>query len=135
MKTSIIIWTYNKLNYLRQCIESIRTYTDVEKYELIIIDDNSADGTLEWLKSQSDLIIIFHEQGMGYLKGYNKGIEMASGDNILLLDNDVIVSHGWLDNLITCLYSNEEIGAVGPVTNNCAYAQAIPVSYQSMDEM
>lgn len=135
MKTSIIIWTYNKLNYLRQCIESIRTYTDVEKYEIIIIDDNSDDGTLEWLKSQSDLIIIFHEQGMGYLKGYNKGIEMASGDNVLLLDNDVIVSHGWLDNLITCLYSNEKIGAVGPVTNNSAYAQAIPVSYQSMDEM
>lgn len=135
MKTSIIIWSHDKFSCLKQCVESIRTYTDAEQYELIVFDDNSTDGTLEWLRIQPDLITINPEQNMGYLRGYNQGIKIASGDNILLLDNDVVVTHGWLDNLISCLYSDETIGAVSPVTNNAAYAQAIPVSYQNMDEM
>jgi GT2 family glycosyltransferase/ubiquinone/menaquinone biosynthesis C-methylase UbiE len=135
MKTSIIIWTYNQRGHLQQCIESIRRYTDSEKVELIIIDGHSVDGTREWLKNQPDLISICHDQNLGYLTGCNEGIKIASGDNILLLDNDVTVSHGWLDNLIYCLYSNEQIGAVAPVTNNCAYYQTVAVHYQTMDEM
>lgn len=135
MKTSIIILTYNQMEYTQKCIESIREYTELDQYEIIIVDNNSTDGTLDWLRNQSDVQVIANEQNCGFPKGYNQGIAIASGDNILLLKSDVIVTYGWLSNLNSCLYSNEKVGAVGPVTNNCTYHQAIWSAYTNMEEM
>lgn len=133
--TSIIILTYNNLDYTKQCLESIRKYTDKNTYELIIVDNNSVDGTKEWLLKQEDVKVILNEENLGFPKGCNQGIEVAKGDNILLLNNDVIVTENWLSNLVHCLYSNEKIGAVGPVTNSAAYYTAIPVTYSNINEM
>lgn len=135
MKTSIIILTYNKLEYTKQCIESIRKYTKRNSYEIIVVDNNSLDDTKEWLKEQDDIIAIFNDENLGFPKGCNQGINISKGDNILLLNNDTVVTTNWLENLITCLYSSSEIGAVGPVTNACSYYQAIETKYNSMEEM
>lgn len=135
MKTSIIILTYNKLEYTIQCIESIRRFTKAGSYELIVVDNNSTDGTKEWLLSQKDIHPILNNSNLGFPKGCNQGIEVASGEAILLLNNDTIVTKNWLNNLLECLNSEESIGAVGCVTNNCSYAQSIPVSYKNIDEM
>lgn len=135
MLSSIIILTYNKLDYTQQCIESIREYTDKGSYEIIVVDNASTDGTREWLKSQADIYTVLNESNVGFPKGCNQGIEVANGENIVLLNNDVIVTPGWLDILCNALYSSDDIGAVGPVTNNASNYQAITVSYQNMDEM
>lgn len=135
MKTSIIILTYNKLEYTKQCIDSIRKYTQPESYEMIVVDNNSNDGTVEWLKEQCDIKTIYNKENYGFPKGCNQGIEVACGDNILLLNNDTIVTSNWLENLVTCLYSANEIGAVGPVTNSCSNYQAIKVDYVNVDTM
>lgn len=133
--TSIIILTYNNLEYTKQCIESIRTYTDRNTYELIVIDNNSVDDTKDWLVKQDDLRVILNKDNLGFPRGCNQGIEIAKGDNILLLNNDVIVTENWLSNLVNSLYSDERIGAVGPVTNSAAYYTAIPVEYSNLNEM
>lgn len=135
MKTSIVILTYNKLEYTRQCIESIRTFTSQDSYELIIVDNHSTDGTVEWLKAQSDIKFILNDTNVGFPKGCNQGIEISKGDNILLLNNDVIVTENWLNNLVSALYSDPSIGAVGPVTNSAAYYSTVDVGYQSLGEM
>lgn len=135
MKTSIIIWACNQLQYLAQTIVSIRNYTEQESYELIVVDDHSTDGTAEWLSQQPDIKIITNETGRSYTDGCNQAIAKATGETIVLLESDVIVTHHWLDNLTACLYSEPSIGAVAPVTNYGGYAQAVPVSYQSIDEM
>lgn len=135
MKTSIIILTYNKLEFTKQCIESIREYTLADTYELIIIDNCSNDGTIKWLKEQSDIKVIFNKENLGFPKGCNQGIEISTGDNILLLNNDVIVTENWLSNLTTALYSQEDVGAVGPITNSAAYYTAISTSYNTLAEM
>lgn len=134
--TSIIILTYNNLEYNKMCIESIRKYTKKGSYEIIVVDNNSNDGTVEWLKEQSDLKIIFNKENLGFPKGCNQGIEISEEDNdILLLNNDTIVTPNWLENLKKCLYSDKENGAVGAITNNCSYYQSIPVNYKSINEM
>ncbi|KIQ95143.1 putative glycosyl transferase [Anoxybacillus thermarum] len=135
MKTSIIILTHNKLDYTKQCIESIRQYTREGTYEIIVVDNHSTDGTVEWLRSQKDIRTIFNNENVGFPKGCNQGIQVATGENILLLNNDVIVTKNWLDHLLVCLHSADDIGAVGPVTNSAAYYSAIPVSYTSINEM
>lgn len=133
--TSIIILTYNQLEYTKLCIQSIRKFTDTDKYEIIIVDNNSTDGTVEWLKSQKDLKIIYNRENKGFPAGCNQGIQIANGENILLLNNDVIVTPNWLNNLDRALWSDESIGAVGAVSNNCSYYQDINVSYENIDEM
>ncbi|WP_234119713.1 glycosyltransferase [Clostridium hydrogenum] len=135
MLTSIIILTYNKLNYTKQCIESIRNNTAKSSYELIIVDNCSNDGTKEWLKSQKDIITIFNDKNLGFPKGCNQGIKISNGESILLLNNDVVVTENWLSNLTTCLYSSHEIGAVSSVSNSCPYYQTIETDYRSIEEM
>lgn len=133
--TSIIILTYNNLEYTKQCIESIRKHTDRNTYELIVIDNNSVDDTKDWLVKQDHIRVILNKENLGFPRGCNQGIEIAKGDNILLLNNDVIVTENWLSNLVNSLYSDERIGAVGPVTNSAAYYTAIPVEYSNLNEM
>lgn len=136
MKTSIIILTYNNLAYNKQCIESIRKFTDVGTYEIVVVDNNSTDGTSEWLKEQYDIKVIFNKENVGFPKGCNQGIELANKENdILLLNNDIIVTPNWLKNLTGCLHSSGEIGAVGAVTNNCSYYQTVPTTYSNLEEM
>ncbi|MBZ9634154.1 glycosyltransferase [Clostridium sp. FP1] len=135
MITSIVILTYNKLKYTKICIESIRKYTDKNNYEIIVVDNHSTDGTVDWLNNQRDIKTIFNEENVGFPKGCNQGINIAEGDNILLLNNDVVVTPNWLMNLNKCLYSSEDIGVVGAVANRCPYYQQISVGYNNMEEM
>ena len=135
MKTSIVILTHNHLEVTKLCIESIRQYTNPQSYELIVVDNASTDGTPQWLLQQQDIRSIFNPKNEGFPAGCNQGMRVATGDNTMLLNNDVVVTKGWLDNLLKCLYSQDDIGAVGPVTNRCAYYQTIPVNYQNLDEM
>lgn len=135
MLTSIVILTRNQLHYTKQCIDSIRKYTKKESYELIVIDNASTDGTVEWLQLQSDILLVKNETNVGFPRGCNQGIEKAKGDNILLLNNDVVVTENWLTNLLNCLYEQPDTAAVGPVTNSASYYSTIPVSYTTLEEM
>lgn len=133
--TSIILLTYNKLEYTKICIESIRKFTPKGKYEIIVVDNNSNDGTVDWLKDQNDLKVIYNDYNAGFPKGCNQGIEISSGDSILLLNNDTVVTPNWLNILDKTLYSSDKIGAVGSITNSCSNGQAINVNYNNIDEM
>ncbi|MBB6215728.1 GT2 family glycosyltransferase [Anaerosolibacter carboniphilus] len=135
MKTSIVILTYNQLHYTKLCIDSIRKYTEQGAYGIIVVDNHSTDGTVEWLKTQEDIQAIFNDENLGFPKGCNQGMKIAQGDNVLLLNNDVIVTPNWLSNLTTCLYSAEHIGAVGAVTNSCSNHQTIPFTYKTLEEL
>lgn len=134
--TSIVILTYNNLEYNKLCLESIRKYTKRGTYEIIVVDNHSTDGTVEWLKERKDIKLILNNENLGFPKGCNQGIEAAKKNNdILLLNNDVVVTPNWLANLKKCLYSSDDIGAVGSVTNSCSNYQTIPVNYTDLSEM
>lgn len=133
--TSIIIVTYNKFDYNKLCIESIRQYTEPGSYEIIVVDNNSTDGTVEWLQRQPDIRLICNRENVGFPAGCNQGMAVAGGDSILLLNNDTIVTPQWLTNLKKCLFNADDIGAVGAVTNSCSNFQSIPTEYASIEEM
>ncbi|OAB74071.1 glycosyltransferase [Paenibacillus crassostreae] len=129
-RTNIIILTYNKLEYTQTCIESIRRYTERGTYQIIIVDNCSTDGTREWLADQTDILTIFNEENVGFPKGCNQGIELTSSGDILLLNNDVLVTENWLALLQECLHSSPDIGAVGPTHNG-----EVSVNYNTADEL
>ncbi len=132
--TSIIIPNYNQLNYLRECIESIRQYTP-EPYELIIIDNGSDDGSSEYINSLSSVRFQLLPDNRGFAAAVNQGLKLARGTTLLILNNDSVVTTNWLSNLLHCLHSDPHIGIVGPVTNYISGDQLIDTHYMSMAEM
>lgn len=131
--TSIIVVTNNGLDYNKLCLESIRRFTRKGSYELIIVDNHSTDGTMEWLKQQPDVKLILNDSDIGFTRGCNQGIDASSGKYLLLLDADTVVAEKWLSNLMISLKSAPEIGAVGPVTNLSSGGQTIAAEYKDMD--
>lgn len=132
--TSIVIATHDQLAYTRQCLDSIRNRTD-EDYELIVIDNGSTDGTVEYLKSMSSVRLIINSHNRGFPAAANQGIEASRGRQILLLNNDTIVTTGWLGRMLRAAYRDDGVGLVGPLSNHVSGEQAIPVSYTSLESL
>ncbi len=135
-KTSIIILTYNQLEYTKKCLQSIRKYTEKGTYEIIIIDNHSTDGTKTYLKRQKDIKVLFNNKNAGFPKGCNQGIALAGkGNDILLLNNDTIVTPNYLANLKKALYSHPKVGAVGAVCNQNENLQGVDFTYTDLKQM
>ena len=122
-KITIIILTYNNLELTQKCLASIKKYTPKDLYELLVIDNNSTDETVAYLKNEPDIRSVFLPASIGFHKGCNLGLNLTTDTDILFLNNDTIVTPNWLENLQKCLYSNESIGAVGAVSNDNANLQ------------
>ncbi len=119
----IIIPAFNQLTYCRLCIESIQANT-YYPYHLILVDNGSTDGVAEYFDSIPNATLIHNKTNRGFAAAINQGIACAKGP-VLLLNSDTIVPPGWLKRLKDALYSADDIGAVGPYTNNTASAQQI----------
>lgn len=133
-KTSIIIVTHNQFQFTKQCVESILLRTD-EPIELIFVDNASSDGTARYLQSIAGAKVICNESNRGFPAAANQGINLATGESILLLNNDTIVSTGWLERMLNVLYSSDQIGLVGPVSNQVSGPQQIAVNYRHVNEL
>ena len=129
--TSIIIVTYNQLHYTRQCLESLRFRTD-EPIEIIAIDNGSTDGTVDYFQSQADVTLIANVENKGFPAAVNQGLRIAKGRQVVLLNNDTILTTGWLRKLLDAAYSDDRIGLVGPVSNSVSGPQQIAVDYRNL---
>ncbi len=111
---SVIMPAYNAQRFIKESIESIlnQTYKD---FELIIIDDGSTDQTREVIETYTDKRIIYskNNENKGIAYTTNRGIEIASGDYIALLDDDDIAEPNRLELQINYLETNKEIDVLG----------------------
>ena len=117
---SLIVLTCNQLEYTRQCLESIFEHTSTP-FELIVVDNGSTDGTLDYLgelvHARPEVRIIANPVNLGYGAGNNQGMALAEGDYIGILNNDLIVTAGWLERMIAQANYSDRVGAVGPRSN------------------
>jgi len=98
-KISIIILTYNSINFIKSCLDSIFIQNFAQP-EIIVVDNNSNDGTVSFVKKEYPQIkIIENKNNLGAARARNQGIEMASGDWILTLDCDTILKDNFLDKV------------------------------------
>ena len=133
--TSIIILTKNGLSFTKECILSIFNCTN-ENFELIIVDNASTDGTVRYLHTLPRTTVIANRRNRGFSGGCNQGLSIANGENIVLLNNDTVVTRGWLTRLLWWMKQDESIGIVGPRSNYIVPQQAISsVPYQTIKEM
>ncbi len=132
--TSIVIVTHNQISYTKECLESIRMRTNVP-FELIVVDNGSTDQTVEYLRGCADVRLIENTENRGFPAAANQGIAVASGDQILLLNNDTLVTTGWLTRMLDALHSSDAVGLVGPLSNNISGQQQIEVSYDDLAQL
>lgn len=98
-KVSLVIAAYNQLPYTRQCVESIERLTDVP-YELIVVNNGSGNKTTEFL-SRLKATVITNATNLGCAKAWNQGIRVCTGSTIGILNNDIVVTPGWLSGLLS----------------------------------
>ena len=111
---SIIIVTWNALPLLKQCLPSV-VATDFDSFEIILADNASEDGSAEWVKKEyPDVKVVTHPENWAFCKGNNEAIPHAQGEYIVLLNNDVEVTPGWLSPLVDTMNRTPEIAAVQP---------------------
>jgi len=126
MKVSIVIPTYNHLeDLLRPCLESIKVNTDLSQVEVIVVANGCTDGTKAYVESLGDPFkLIWIEKPNGYTKSTNAGIVAATGEYLVLLNNDTEIygpPNKWIDLLLEP-FSDPKVGMTGPMLAHCPEA-------------
>ena len=119
---SIVIATYNKLEYLRECIFSIYNHTKIP-FEIILVDNGSTEKIKEFvdLMKKDNIVYIRLDDNQGFSKGYNIGVEKSKGEFIMVLNNDTLFSEDFLVKMIDvyfCRQNYGDAGLIGPISNN-----------------
>jgi O-antigen biosynthesis protein len=101
---SIIVPCWGQLEFTRQCIAALKNHTRLP-WELIVIDNGSTDHTDIYLSGVQDgaavpVTVITNTTNRGFLAAINQGLKVARGEYLVLLNNDVVVTDGWLKQLI-----------------------------------
>ena len=108
-----VVVTYNRIKLLKECIQSIRTQTRMPE-EVIVVNNNSTDGTLEWLNEQKDLTVIT-QQNLGGAGGFHTGIKTAyekGYDWVWCMDDDGLPEINALKNLLDNNHTSQIRGPI-----------------------
>jgi GT2 family glycosyltransferase/glycosyltransferase involved in cell wall biosynthesis len=160
---SIVTATFNNLPLNKAWLHSIVQETDYPNYEVIAVDNGSSDGTAEWLIEQGAekgdsphlperpegcfaqmgtvpffqprMKVICNRENRGFAAANNQALREARGEFLCLLNNDTLVTRGWLSTLIGHLQRTPGLGLVGPVSNSVGNAAQVAVGYRNLAEL
>lgn len=112
---AIVILTWNGLALTRCCIETLHLENLPDHVSVIVVDNGSSDGSIDYLRSLPRLTLIENGQNLGYARAVNIGIQAAVPDaDIVLLNNDVeLIEPDWLERLADGAASDPAIGVAG----------------------
>jgi len=116
---SICIVNYNAQEYLHPCLRSIFEHPPAARFEAIVVDNGSSDGSVDMILTQYRQVrLICNKENMGFSRGNNIALRVARGKYLLWLNNDTVVLPGALDALVRFLEGHPEVGIVGPKVLN-----------------
>ncbi|RME59490.1 MAG: glycosyltransferase [Caldilineae bacterium] len=125
----IIVCVHNALEDVQRCLDSVVRWT-AEPYRLILVDDGSEESTAGYLadfarQHPENVLLLRSDEATGYTRAANRGLRASTGDFVVLLNSDTIVTEGWLDRMIACAETDPQIGLVGPLSNTASW-QSVP---------
>ncbi len=133
----IVVCVHNALEDVRRCLDSVRRERKSEVHRLIIIDDGSDSVTARYLQefAAGETWVDLHrnDEAMGYAKSANQGLAASTGELVVLLNSDTLVTDGWLEKLADAVFFTPGAGIVGPVSNAASH-QSIPEHRGSGDQ-
>jgi GT2 family glycosyltransferase len=121
VSVSIVIPVYNGIAVTKRCIESIYASRTSVPFEVVVVDNASSDGVSEWLEDETQrrprFTLVRNPENRGFAGAINQGVTFAAGDEILICNNDVVLTDDALDRLHDTLAKDDQLGVVSPVTN------------------
>ncbi len=136
---SVVVLAYNNWSFTRACVDSVLRFSDDANFELIVVDNGSTDETAAGLERiaryEPRMRVVSNAQNAGFAAGNNAGIVAATGEYVVLLNNDTYVTRGWMRDLVRPLVLDRSIGLAAPLTNNMGNEQKVAVAYGDMSEM
>ena len=143
---SIVIPTYNRQPILEKCLRAmenqvLRPGGQVEGYEIVLVDDGSTDGTVEWIRASAaefPHVKLYEQNHKGAAIARNFGVQKAEGNTIIFIDSDLVVLEGFLQHhadALTKAYKrgNERVFTYGRVVNTCNFEQPTAEPFKVTD--
>jgi GT2 family glycosyltransferase len=135
---SIVMTSHDNLLFTRMAVEAVLACTEYPNYELIVVDNGSTDGTPEFLRELADrnahVHVVLNRHNAGFARACNQGAALANGEVLVMLNDDTLVTPGWLPRLIAPL-RDEAVGLSGAVTNRIGNEAEVPASYGTWGEL
>lgn len=107
-QVDIIIPAFNQLAFTRQCLESLQRHTHAAA-RVIVVDNGSQDGTAEFLRGLPQMKVIRNAENLGCAAAWNQGVNAAVADWVVILNNDVVLTPGWLEGLLAAAENGLDI--------------------------
>ena len=144
---SVVIPTYNRKPILEKCLKALERQqlaqgSKITGYEVVLVDDGSTDGTLDWLKehpAEFPHVRLFCQNHQGPAAARNLGVEQARGDTIIFIDSDLVVTESFLQAHVEALtQAEQELGSdrlftYGSVINTCNFDDPTAEPYKLTD--
>jgi GT2 family glycosyltransferase/glycosyltransferase involved in cell wall biosynthesis len=138
-RVSVVVVTYNNLDLTKACLQSLEQFSDYANLEVIVVDNASADDTpaylQAWAAAGDDRRLVLNADNRGFAAANNQGLALATGEYLVMLNNDTYVTPGWVATLVWHLRRDPKLGMLGPVTNNIGNEARIDIRYDNMNEM
>lgn len=99
MDVSIVMPLFNQLTYTKICLESLKAMVG-ERARILLIDNGSTDGTAEYLADCTGVSVISNLTNLGCAGAWNQGVRESDSEWVVILNNDVVLSQGWLEGLV-----------------------------------
>jgi GT2 family glycosyltransferase len=113
MRCSVVILNWNGEKTLQQFLPSVLQHTQLANVEIVVADNGSTDGSLDYLQGQAVRIIEL-DQNYGFAEGYNKALEQVDAEYTVLLNSDIEVTAHWLEPMLEYMDQHPETMAAQP---------------------
>jgi GT2 family glycosyltransferase/glycosyltransferase involved in cell wall biosynthesis len=113
VEISIVIPVFNQFLFTQACLASLQEHQGMERFEVIIVDDCSTDETVEAVPQIPGVVYLRDEKNSGFIASCNRGAETARGRYLVFLNNDTLVTPGWLSALLNTFAEQPRTGIVG----------------------
>ncbi len=124
-EVSVILVNYNGKKWLENCLRSLRRTRDVS-FDIILIDNASVDGSLDWLREHApDIQVLSQDVNIGFGRANAIGVSEARGSYVAFLNTDTAVDPDWLSALLHGLREDESIGAVTSLMTSMDHPEMI----------
>jgi GT2 family glycosyltransferase len=109
---SVVIVNWNGLEDTKKCLKHLKNQT-YHNFETIVVDNGSRDGSLNYLRRLDGIKLVENHKNLGFTGGHIAGYKVAKGKFILLLNNDAIINHDYLQLAVKAMQADKRIGAIG----------------------
>jgi GT2 family glycosyltransferase/glycosyltransferase involved in cell wall biosynthesis len=113
VEVSVIIPVFNQFQFTHACLASLQTTEERSAFEVIVVDDCSTDETAELVPRMQGVVYLRNEKNSGFIFSCNRGAAPARGKYLFFLNNDTIVTPGWLTALLATFVEDPQAGIVG----------------------